>query len=341
MRKKVTVNDIAQAAGVSVSTAGRVLNGASGVSLLRRQKVLEAVRKLGASRLPATPDDLTLRILVIRMGLDDDLYFQRMDKALDQAAESLARQIEFVRLTNLSPAELSTRIKGLSFRPYGAIILAYDTREVRVALERLGRHKIPLVTLTTDIGLKVPRHFVGIDNVAAGRTAALMISRFVHSRGRVLVITGSQDYEVHRQRTKGFEDALAEYAPHLQMVGPFDVADMNDRALQATRQALARQVATVAIYNSGGANEGVRQALEALDRNQSPIWITHEVNPRHLKLLREGRISLLIDQDPSAQALTGLQLILHAHGEMSVLPRTQVPFRLVTAENWTDLPLLE
>ncbi|MBK4987694.1 LacI family transcriptional regulator [Pseudomonas sp. S37] len=341
MRKKVTIVEIAAAAGVSVSTAGRVLNGASGVSLQRRRKVLEAVRELGASRLPVLPEGHSLKVLVIRMGLDDDPYFKRMDMALDQAAESLPSQIELVRLTNLSPFELSERLRNLDFRPHGAIVLAFDTLEVRYALERLGRQKIPIVTLTTDIRLKTPRSFVGIDNEAAGRTAALMISRFVHNRGRVLMITGSQDYEVHRQRTKGFEDALAEYAPHLQLVGPIDVADMNDRALTATRQAFSRQVATVAIYNSGGANEGIRQALEAIDRVSNPIWITHEASPRHVKLLRSGQVALLIDQDPSAQALTGLQLILHAHGEIAAAPRARMPFRLVSAENWSDLPLVD
>lgn len=337
MRKKVTVSDIARAAGVSVSTAGRVLNGTSSVSSLRRRKVLEAARALGATRLPAVQEDLTLRILVIRMGLDDDSYFKQMDAALDEAAEALSRQIELIRMTNLSPSDLSGRIRTLDFRPYGAIVLAYDTREVRAALDRLGRLRTPIVTLTTDINLKAPRHFVGIDNEAAGRTAALMISRFVQARGRVLMISGSQDYEVHRQRIKGFEDALALYAPHLQLTGPVDVGDVNERALVATRKALTHKVSTVAIYNTGGANEGIRQALEAYDRGNLPVWITHEANVHHVTLLRSGHISLLIDQDPAAQALTGLQAILHAHGEVSIAPRGQVPFRLVTAENCSDV----
>lgn len=43
----ITINQVAEAAGVSISTVSRVMNQSSSVSVSTRKRVLEAIRELG------------------------------------------------------------------------------------------------------------------------------------------------------------------------------------------------------------------------------------------------------------------------------------------------------
>ncbi|HWV20199.1 MAG TPA: LacI family DNA-binding transcriptional regulator, partial [Devosia sp.] len=49
-RRRVTVHDVARAAGVSLATVDRVLNGRPGVRSVTAEKVEEAIKSLGFSR---------------------------------------------------------------------------------------------------------------------------------------------------------------------------------------------------------------------------------------------------------------------------------------------------
>src|SRR5690606_157209 len=49
-RRRVTVHDVARAAGVSLATVDRVLNGRPGVRVETAEKVAEAIAQLGFSR---------------------------------------------------------------------------------------------------------------------------------------------------------------------------------------------------------------------------------------------------------------------------------------------------
>jgi LacI family transcriptional regulator len=335
--RKTSFQDIAELAGVSPSTVDRVMNGRAGVSAVRRRKVIEAARQLGSNRLPALPDDYALRVLVVRTA-DDDEYFARMDAALDAAAGALRPRVELTRIHHVRAAEgLGALIREASRQCHGMVVLAHDGAEIRKALGRVAKAEIPIVALTSDITFQQQRVYVGIDNVAAGRSAAFMMSRFMQQPGRVLLMTGPQSYVVHRQRTAGFVEGLARHAPWLQLIGPIDVGDVNVRAQVAMRNALHGHSRLVGVYNSGGANEGVRSVIESLPPSERPLWFTHETHPGNVELLRRGVISLLIDQDPAAQALAGLQSILYANGEIALTPDPHVRFHLVTMEN-IELP---
>ncbi|UPG90515.1 LacI family DNA-binding transcriptional regulator [Luteibacter aegosomaticola] len=332
MPSRIGINDIAAAAGVSTATVDRVLNGRPGVSAATRKRVLDASRQLGARRHIASPADYRLRVLVIRTGLDDE-FFMRIEAALDQVAAESQPPIQLERLVRVPTSKLRQAVREASERCHGVIVLAHDGGELRLAVERAIRRKIPVVAMMSDLGMANHSVYVGIDNVAAGRTAAWLISRYLHKPGRVLLLTGSHTYLLHRERSRGFVDGLAQWAPKATLVGPIDMDDIDTKAASAVRLALARGNRIAAIYNSGGANEGIRQVVASLPAAERPVWITHETHASLVELLQEGLITTLIDQRPETQAFVGLQTILHAQGELDAAPPPLIEFRLVTPAN--------
>jgi LacI family transcriptional regulator len=69
----------------------------------------------------------------------------------------------------------------------------------------------------------------------------------------------------------------------------------------------------------------------------SPIFIGHELTENTIRMLREGIMTLAIDQNPERQARNALNLILGQFGysEPAADPQTRehVPFTIYTREN--------
>ncbi|WP_163317271.1 substrate-binding domain-containing protein, partial [Enterobacter hormaechei] len=73
-------------------------------------------------------------------------------------------------------------------------------------------------------------HFVGIDNYAAGRTAASLIGRFVGPRkSKVGMIAGSLALRDHVERQFGFEQVISREYANLEVLPVREARDENAR----------------------------------------------------------------------------------------------------------------
>ncbi len=87
------------------------------------------------------------------------------------------------------------------------MVVATDDDETHRAVDAATRRGIPVVTLVSDLPGSARRHFIGIDNFAAGRTAASLLGRFC-PRGKIGLIAGSLGLRDHRERLEGFSQLL-------------------------------------------------------------------------------------------------------------------------------------
>lgn len=336
-KAKPNFRKIAALAGVSLSTVDRVLNGRGGVSDSRHQKVVTAARSLGVERILPQAVRGSLHFDVIRTQDDHGTdYYQRLEQALMRVPRMLKTSIRLHRSTWPSEdlQELVQFIKVPRYRRHGLIIITRDADEIRQAIMGADLQQMPVVLMNSPMSGVDEIPYVGIDNGAAGRCAALMMGGFARQNGRVLLLTGSRTYTAHRQRAEGFISVLRRDHPHLELDGPYDVNDEPELArLVVARSLQAPGAPLVGIYNSGSAASGIDAALQRVPAGALPFWITHEATRPHIELMRRGRIQLLIDQDPEAQALSAMQYLTHRHGESDAPTRLQPIFYLVTREN--------
>ena len=85
---------------------------------------------------------------------------------------------------------------------------------MREAVAEIVAPRHPVLTMISDIP-ETPRiAYVGLDNRAAGRTAGLLIGRFVgERRGKVALIAGSRSYRAHEERGIEFQTHHREASP--------------------------------------------------------------------------------------------------------------------------------
>jgi len=313
-----TVVDIAREAGVSAATVDRVLNNRAGVRERTREIVVETARRLGyfaasSVSLPQTAGDVIRLDFVLPVGTNT--FMQMLHDQL--TAQGAARPDLDVRITlieGFNPDSLASTLHGLHGQTSGVGVVALDHPTVREAIRALSADGTKVVTLATDI-LHVPRvAYIGIDNRQAGRLAGYVLGRLLGARdqGKVAMFAGSLSYRGHQEREMGFRHVLAEEFPNLQIVELREMRDDRERAYAEAAALLERYGDLAGIYNIGAGNQGIARALKERSLTGSVVFLGHELTDGTKRLLLDGTMDAVIDQNPRVEAREALNLLTHA-----------------------------
>lgn len=312
--KRATVHDLAKKAGVSLATIDRVLNHRPGVRPATRDKVEAAIealrfrRDLSASLL-ARSHEIRLKFI---LPSGSNPFMGALQSAIDRyaahmKAERVAIEKSIVRAFN--PDALAEALDALaSDTCHCAIIVAIDDDCVRDAVARAEDRGIGVVTLVSDLPESRRRHFVGIDNVAAGRTAAALLGRFCPAPGRIGLIAGALSLRDHRQRLEGFREEMAESYPHLQLAGPVEGFDDPHTTRNVAARLIASSPALVGLYSMGEGNAGLLAALRDAGPIGSRRVIAHELTPITREGLESGLIDVVLDQNAEGEIRAAIAL---------------------------------
>ena len=280
--KRATVHDVARTAGVSLATVDRVLNARPGVRPETAEKVEAAIKALDFRRdlsasLLARARDLRVVFLIPDGG---NAFMESLTAAV--ARRVRATRNERLTLTAaqyhaLDPGALVTRLEALSGRQTDcAVVVAPDDPAVARAIDAATRRGVAVITLVSDLPGSARRHFIGIDNQAAGRSAASLLGRFCPS-GKVGIIAGSLGLRDHRERFEGFAGVLGREFPHLKLVGPAEGFDDDASTEAAALKLLDENHDITGIYNLGAGNAGLVAALGRTLRAGNIRVVAHEL----------------------------------------------------------------
>lgn len=330
---KVTLKDVAREAGVGTATVERVLNGRGGVRLETVEKVLHAARKLDYRlRLPEAHRAL-IRIEVILVRPETSFY-SRMNHAFERIAALLDKSIvvhrTFVRENE--PVDFARYIASPAARRSALIVVAPDHPDVVKSLRTVAGQGTPVVQIMTRPAAELP--YVGIDNYAAGRTAAFYMSRMVAGReGSFVALCHSGAYENHKERIRGFSAYLAEHdGDHRFSQVMFDYDD-DINSMELLSDALYGDPSIIGLYTAGGDNRSVAAVLKE-HAARRVFWVGHELSEQSRIALRQGVMSIVLDQAPEIQARRSIDLTLRSLDliDVEVSPEP-VRFLTITPEN--------
>lgn len=313
---KATLEDVARLAGVSLATVDRVLNRRPGVRATTVEKVETAVATLGyrpdpfAARLARATRLKFCFILPVRATSFTIMLEAEARLAARWLAEQRA-EIVVRRVDVFDPAVLSKALAELEPGIDGVALVALDHPAVRAAIDGLVERGIAVVTLVSDVPSARREHFVGIDNSAAGRTAASLIGRFTTGKtGKIGVIAGSFALRDHAERLFGFQQVISAEYPSLAVLPPREGRD--DFALNrvAVGELLGSHPDLLAIYSIGAGNRGIVEALEAAGRAQDVVFIGHELTQHSRQWLLTGVMDVVIDQNPGHEVRSAARILL-------------------------------
>ncbi|GGB53435.1 transcriptional regulator [Roseibium aquae] len=314
--RRITIHDVAEKAGVSLATVDRVLNGRPGVRPATIEKVQEAVASLNYA-----PDIFAARLA---KGGSYRFHFllpngpNAFMEDLVREAKLFARALERERISlHVEPIDAfdGHRVAGtLALLDKtvcdGAAVVAPSFPEVRAAIDRLQDRGVPVVTLVSDHPASKRRHFVGVDNKAAGRTAGRILGRFLPKEpAQIGVIAGSLGLRDHADRYSGFTELLDTQFPHLEILKVREGRDDNNRTHDLVSRLLAETPSLAGLYNIGAGNRGAIAAIETAGRSSDLVFVGHELTPYTREALTSGTMDALIAQDPGHEVRSAVRVL--------------------------------
>jgi LacI family transcriptional regulator len=176
--------------------------------------------------------------------------------------------------------------------------MAPDTPQVRDAVRHLKERGTVVVALVSDLTGAGHDHFAGINNIAAGRTAGVLMGRFLGGRsGQIAVVAGSMLARDHVERRLGFDAVLREAFPRLSVLPSVEARDDSDLLARLLPRVLAANPGVAGIYAIGAGHRGLVRVLSETPLPQSPVVIAHELTPAMRAGLMAGTVDAVINQD--------------------------------------------
>jgi LacI family transcriptional regulator len=321
-----TVHDIAAAAGVSLATVDRVLNQRPGVRHVTRAKVETAIREIGYVRDVAAANLAKGRTyaLVFIVPASDNSFMHGLNAEVQAAVARSPvdrTDIRTVEVPAFDPAALVAVLDRLGEeRPAGIALVATDAPDVRDAVDRLVQAGIPVVTVVSDLTGSQRHHYAGVDNIAAGRTAARLLGRFLGgATGDIAVLAGSMLVRDHRERLEGFASLIAEEFPDLTVLPVIEGRDDPEMAHMLVSDALSKNLDITGVYSLGAGNRGLIRALKEKAVDRSLTVVAHELTAHTRAALLDGTIDAILNQDAGHEVRSAIRVLKAKADGLSVI----------------------
>jgi LacI family transcriptional regulator len=329
--QKSRLRHVAETAGVSSATVDRVLNERGNVSPKSAQKVINAARQLGLKRiLPGSyHKGVRIEVLLIRPELP---LIKRINQYFANIASTLDRSVIVNRtiLKDDDPKKFANHL--LACRAQGIILFGREDKEVHDAIATVAAAGKIVVTVISDMHESARFAYAGADHCAGGRTAGFFMSRIAARSGSVVILCNHHRYHGHVERIRGMRDALGEAKNGIAVSEVLEGRDQGQLSELLLTQALQVRNDVIGIYNAGAANLAVERVIKRSSLVE-PIFIGHELTENTIRMLREGVMTLTIDQNPEQQARNAINLILGQFGYGEPATEQYVPFTIYTREN--------
>lgn len=318
------VRDVAEQSGLSTATVDRVLNGRRGVSPRAVRAVEAAMLELDRQ---AAQVRLTTRALLVDVVIDAPSRFRTAVRDATEDALAGIRPASVrarFRMSEGASAEQLARVVdevGTAGRvSHGVVLKAPDDPVVAAAVRRAVERGIPTVTLVTDVAESGRIAYAGLDNAAAGATAAHLLSAMLRQQaGPVLAAVSHHAFLGEQERLSAFQERLVRTDPDRLVVRVGDVHGADDAMASVVAGVLRTHPDLAAVYSMGGGNGGIARALTAAGR-VGMTFLGHDLDADNLPLLRTGVLTAVLHHDLRSDLRTALRQLLRAHGLLPGAP---------------------
>jgi LacI family transcriptional regulator len=299
MVSRPTIADLAKAAGVSVATVDRVLNRRLPVTSDTVQRVVAAAEAIGyhaTGLLKRRMSEVPRRKFGFLLQKRDNFY---QEFARELAASTKGNRdvegrpvVEF--MDELVPAYIAARLAAMEPSVDAVAVVAMDHPHVNEAVERVSAMGKPVFSLLSPISSQACNGHFGNDSRKCGRIAGWTVSRLARNPGKIGILVGSHRYLNQETSEISFRAFMREHAPEFQLLEPIINLDDERIAYEAVTNMLAIYPDLVAIYVSGGGQDGFIRALREITGRRRPVAVCNELTTTTRAALVDGIIDLAL-----------------------------------------------
>lgn len=318
MAKRTTLNDIAQAVGVTPSTVQRALNNMAGVSDEKRQEIKQVALQMGY-RSNVIAKMLQKQGISIAAVLPEPTYYaQRLWDGVDHfLSENAGFNITCHRYTYpRSPENLASALEA-AWCEHGKTIDGIITmgeldENVRAVYHKWNENKVPLIWVGTD-GNKEDRLCCsrGIGEMAGKIAADLLMFNSQPGKPMKILLTGDFSISDQFADMQGFERVLMQGDCVYEIIKLSGKTDDKQMQELLYNRLLSEQNIS-AIFSTSARNTIIMcQAVEQAGLENQVKLIGSDLFPQSRELLAQGKLNAVIDKRPGWQAYCAAQALIN------------------------------
>lgn len=209
-KKAPNMREVAALAGVSLSTVSLVINGKSGVSPDRRERVMQAIKELGyphGGRQAASSETRVFGLLMesLSEASRSEGFYTRIVSGIEDTAYELGYQVVLhVFRPDVDPLDSLRELMG---RDIDGLIIANDGDVTPKVIRKITQAGVPIILVENYQSF--PIHSLTADNFTAGRVMTEYLIELGHRR--IGGIGGPSKYSSLSDRMRGHQIALVEH----------------------------------------------------------------------------------------------------------------------------------
>ncbi len=342
-KSNYTLKDIAEMAGVSRATVGRVIHGRGVVSTETYNKI-----KLILDKIEYQPNLVArslrkgelFKIAVLVPDGSQDMYWKRAIEGVEKTIDELS--------------SLGINIDIYLFNPFKEVSFTFNAKQVlkegcdgvlvapvfyNDALEFFKECKaknIPYATFNTDIGEIDTLCHVGQDLLNSGEIAASLLKRLLKKEDEYLIVHIDEDISnaKHMQeKEKGILRYLTTNNIELDNIKIIKVA--NRRSIEKQMLALLDKFPKIkGVIVTTSKVHYVADVIEAYKLDL--VLVGYDLVKDNLEHLQKGNIEFLIFQNPGLQANSAINLLVdHLAFNKNVPKQKLLPIEIIVKENYS------
>lgn len=332
----ITIKEIADKAGVSIGTVDRVIHDRGRVSGKTKEKILAIMEEEGyrrnivASQL--SNSRLTVLAVIMPHPHQNDSFWDMIRRGISDAGEKLnyfKLDLQFFFYDRFNSEDFSARFnEALKLEPAGLLlapILAEETKEFR---ERISENT-KVVFFNSDLPEFSRLSYIGQDSYESGQTAGRLMNLLTGGKGSIAVIEVHQEDFHINTRAAGFKDFLKNHSTSEIYTYPMPSEKQRDEFEVVANEILKNHDGLAGLFVP---NSSVHFFAERMPGTVKVIG--YDLIEANSRMLREGRIDFLINQQPEKQGELALEYLIKSTILQEEIPSEyRLPIEIICREN--------
>jgi LacI family transcriptional regulator len=337
-----TIRDLAQDAGVSVSTVNRVLAGDNSVRGHTVQQVKDAADRIGYYGVRAIQAKIISRHPKLKFGFlllqpQRNLY-KMLGAALEAAARNQGTQeiaTEIFYAEDLAPQVIAAKLIELGERCNAVGVVTAVHPLVTNAVNTLQAKNVPVFALISQLSQADGVNYVGLDNWKLGRASAWAFHHICKSPGKIGVLVGNYRYRCQEMNEIGFRSYFREMAPEFIILEPLATFETNAVAEEMTENLINDHPDLIGLFIAGGGISGAMNALRTRGKSGKIMGLGFDLTENTRAGLLDGTLTMVLGHPLERLARETIDGMLRAIklGVDSGKQITILPFETYTRES--------
>lgn len=316
----VTMQQIADLAGVSRGTVDRALNNRGRIRPEMAEKIREIAKQLGyqpnmaAKTLSTGGQKMKIGVII---QYADTHFMKAVIRGAEDAKEEVERFGGHVMIEEIQGGDVKQVLDAMEiFQKMdvrGIVLVPTDDELLRKTIDRYVEEKaMEVMTINSDLKGTKRRCFIGQDNMAAGRVAGGLMGEILPENGTVMILSGFRENAATKGREDGFQMELEKNYPGIQILKPFYAYDDDWVSGKIVEEQLEKVPDLKGIYITAQGESGVCKTLRKYGLEHKVKVIAHDYEGENRQNLKEGIINFILRQNAYVQGHDSVMELFHS-----------------------------